>query len=447
MGRTVRFDQIYVASLDSDPRVQRGNIPASSGGIITINNLVSESISASSNISIHAVKDDGNDTTSALTLKSGPAVSNVSVIEVYGANTSSTHQNIRFKTKNTERMRIASDGKIGIANTNPSEALTISGNVHVLGSNALVLGTNKSMRVYSDPSVNESKIENTVGAGKGLSIYVSQSSAMGNPKMVILENSNVGIGTDQPATRFHVYDGIPRIQSSASNATIEFTTTGGTSNIHSDVSGNVHIVPSSSVPTTIINGGMEVTGNFSSGGTIDLGNAVGIGLGDETANTTLHVNGGFISNSDQVACKRYSNTFAITSGDGQDIQLIFDTHVFYAKVVAMLKNSDDVSKTSTMILEIQGGAPDLSVGSIDVFGVSDHYWSSTVTTGTGGIDIRPYIIDDGTDYTYDIFVEVVTSAHGGLKRISNNINDIGSDLNFIDGAIQGGQITKATFTY
>ena len=933
-------------------------------------NLITESISTSSNITIHADRYGGDTTSNVLSLKSGPTASNVSIIEVFGASTSDTHQNIRFKTKNTERLRIASNGKIGIANTNPSEALTISGNVHVLGSNALVLGTNKSMRVYSSPGDSETRIENVVGSGKGLKIYASQTSTMGDPKMVILENSNVGIGTTQPqgifqtsggtvfinsqiqnkgslnqlgvplvvtntnaivgvdddetvlllsregtglrdgarasfklgkyddttpgvsktrcdiyladtayetendvmtlrsdgrvgigstipeaflevissgignarqnslmvhnhgttsgdaimaaqtdtqngnaftsyiqsnedlnprgwsvgttlnnefritnninavydpvqlglyingdtrnvgigtdvprgklevngelvignklsfgglsgdlfgntiilernyvsgfniselvlfkggngrssggetgpdrirqiageiafqvytdaqigdtglngllvdepvdfpllinstnngvvviggnssdvtdigestrlvvngdiefkgngsfrltglsfatteqvtvggiitdpsvnrirnlltggdlrraltfvnqtsasigddeeyarfdtsgnlgigttepltgihvyksgttsqdllrlespgtnketglliytgdgeggylrgfsnsennttglilgvannstfndcihvtqssnvgigtnnpATKFHVYDGIPRIEGSVSNATIEFTTNDITSNIHSDENGNVYVVPGSDVPTTFITGDVEVSGDFSFGGNIDLGDTVGIGLGNETANTLLHVNGGFISNSDHVACKRYSTKFDITIGSGQDVQLIFDTHVFYAKIVAMLKDNDDISKTSTMILEIQGGThdgstatlPEIAIGTKNVFGgINDYPWSPTITVGTGGIDIRPLIKDTDTDYSYDIFVEVVTSAHGGLRRISNNISNIDTDLDFSGGGTAGGQITKAIFTY
>lgn len=934
------------------------------GNTVTTN-LITGSISTSSNVTVHADRYGGDSTSNVLTLKSGPTASNVSSIEVYGASTSSTHQNIRFKTKNTERLRIASDGKIGIANTNPSEALTVSGNVHILGSNTLVLGTDKSMRVYSSPSVNETRIESKVGAGKGLNIYASQTSTMGNPKMVILENSNVGIGTTQPqsifqtsggavfinpeiqrkggfnhldvplvvtntdpilgitdsepvlllsreasgdrqgarasfklgkyddttvgasktrfdiylgddtytdetdvltlrsdgrvgigstvpeaflevvstgignarvnsimvhnhgttsgdaiiaaqtdtetgnaftsyiqsnedlnprgwsvgvtdgnefritsninavsdpdklgfyingntrdvgigtnaprgklevngnvvignklsfagldygegeselfgntiilerqyvdefgrselllfkgrngqsvddgpdrirhiagehvfqayatggisgledilntteqtdfplvitgtevvviggnrgnatgigadtklvvngdieftgegsfrltglgfatttasegvasvnrirnllttgdvrfrraltfvhatsddavedfefarfdingslgigtttpssnihvyngeetnqnllrlespgdnketgiliytgdgeggylrgfsnsvndttgmilgvannstfndcihvtqssnvgigtnkpSTKFHVYDGTQRIESSTSNAIIEFKTTAGTSNIYSDTTGNVHITPISSTPTTLISGDMEVSGDFSFGGNIDLGNAAGLGLGNETANTTLHVNGGFISNSDQVACKRYSKVFNILNGDGQDIQLIFEKQVFYAKVVAMLKVDGDVSKTSTMTLELQGGTHDgsiptpyLSLGSINVFGGVSDYWSSTVTTGTGGVDIRPVNKDTGINYSYDIFIEVYTSTYGGLNRITNKLNGSYENLDYTVTGIAGGQVNIASFDY
>jgi len=134
----------------------------------------------------------------------------VSSIEISGASTSNTNQIIRFSTKNTERMRITPEGKIGIANTNPTEELTLAGNVHLIGSNAVVYGNtwgSKGMRMYSQPSVGQNIIENIVAEGKGLNFYASQTSTMGAPKMTILETSNVGIGTTQPQSLFQTSGG------------------------------------------------------------------------------------------------------------------------------------------------------------------------------------------------------------------------------------------------
>lgn len=173
-------------------------------------NLVTEVVSSASDVIVHADRYGGDSTSNALTLKSGPNASNISAIEVYGASTSNSNQNIRFKTKNAERMRITSSGKIGIATTAPTETLTISGNVHVLGSNAMVYGNvwggisgNTSMRVYSNPDVGENKVENIVASGKGLNFYASTSNVMGVPKVTILESSNVGVGTATPQGRLH----------------------------------------------------------------------------------------------------------------------------------------------------------------------------------------------------------------------------------------------------
>src|SRR6056300_62936 len=183
-------------------------------GNVATTNLVTDVVSSETGVTVHADRYGGDSTTEFLSLKSGPTASNVSSIEVYGASTSSSNQNIRFKTKNVERMRIASNGKVGIATTVPTEALTVSGNVHVLGSNATVYGNtwngiegNTSMRIYSNPVTGENKVENIVKSGKGLNFYASTSNVMGAPKMTILESSNVGVGTATPQGRLHTSGG------------------------------------------------------------------------------------------------------------------------------------------------------------------------------------------------------------------------------------------------
>jgi hypothetical protein len=141
-------------------------------------------------------------TTGQLTLRTATDTSNTTSITVDG----DTRQDIRFTTKNNERMRLTNDGKLGIANTNPSEALTVAGNVHVTGSNAVVYGTG-GMRMYSVPDVGENRIENIVSGGKGLNFYASQTSTMGTAKMTILETGKVGIGTTQPYGVLHTSGG------------------------------------------------------------------------------------------------------------------------------------------------------------------------------------------------------------------------------------------------
>jgi len=183
-------------------------------GNVATTNLVTDVVSSATSVTVHADRYGGDSTSEFLSLKSGPTASNVSAVEVYGASTSSSHQDIRFKTKNTERMRIISSGKVGIATTVPTESLTVAGNVHVLGSNATVYGNiwngisgNTSMRIYSNPVTGENKVENIVKTGKGLNFYASTSNVMGAPKMTILESSNVGVGTATPQGRLHTSGG------------------------------------------------------------------------------------------------------------------------------------------------------------------------------------------------------------------------------------------------
>ena len=287
----------------------------------------------------------------------------------------------------------------------------------------------------------------------GLIVGVANNSTLTNCIHVI-QSSNVGVGTNAPGEKLHVYDGKLRVEHSSSNATVEFKTTGGTANIYADTTGNVYINPliTGSRNTTFLNSNVEVIGDFAVDGALDLGNQVAIGLGGASANTALHVNGGVITNSDQVATKRYSNTFQIGSGTGQDIQFTFKPGTFYARIVAVLRETSDVRNTSTMVLELSGGTHDgttasvydIAIGTKNLFGATNSYpWSPTVTAGTRSIDIRPATKDSGRNYNYDLSVEVTSACDGGLAKISKNINEIATDLD--NGT--AGQQTLATFTY
>ena len=254
----------------------------------------------------------------------------------------------------------------------------------------------------------------------------------------IVHTSNVGIGTVNPMTQFHVYDGVARVEDSSSNAIMEFKTTGGVSNIYGDTLGNVFIEPSST--ETIIESNLTVRNNLTVQGAIDLGNQVAIGLDGATANTALHVNGGVITNSDGVADKKYSNAFTLTSGQGKDITLTFANNAFYAKCVMMLRETSTVSNISTMILEVHGGtsdgtasSEDIAVGTKNLFGGTNAYpWSPTVTTTSNKITVLPADgAASGQEFAYDIHVELLSSIGGSLQTIKFN-ND---------------SETKKTFTY
>jgi len=265
----------------------------------------------------------------------------------------------------------------------------------------------------------------------------------------VIHTSNVGVGTSAPASKFHVYNGIARVENTTSNAIIEFKTTGGVSNIYGDVSGNVYVDPFSN--EMIIKSNLEVTGDLNIDGKIDLGNQVAIGLGGAAASTALHVGGGFISGSNEVACKRYSKKFTVTTGNNQDIQLIFGKKSFYARIVAMLREKSDASNMSTMVLEIQGGVSDTSdpdtdivIGTKNMFGGSILYpWNPNVIVGRRGISLRPYEKDNGRNYDYDLFVELVTSVGGTLEKLTKQLTNV-ADLNT---GVGGQQTIVSSFGY
>src|SRR6056300_67347 len=357
----------------------------------------------------------------------------------------------------SEFARFDADGKLGLGTDSPSSNIhiydTTSGNIDLLKLESG--GTNKEtgMLIYTDDGEGGylRGFSNATNGTTGLVMGVANNSTQTNC-IHLLHSSNVGIGTHSPATKFHVYDGIPRVESSSSNAIIEFTTTGGSANIYSDTTGNVYINPITTSKTTHVNSDLEIVGDVSVGGNIDLGNQVAIGLSGATASTDLEVGGGIITNSLEVSKKTYSKTFSIGEGVAKDIQLIFGAGAFYAKVTAILRRTDGstVKDLSTMLLELQGGTGDGSTSTIDVaigtkniFGGTNSYsWSPTVITGVRGISIKPYYVYGTRIYSYDIFVELVSACNGALQKISR---DLSSETDLDNGT--GGQTQIVAFTY
>jgi hypothetical protein len=357
----------------------------------------------------------------------------------------------------SEFARFDADGRLGLGTTEPSSNIhvydTTSGNIDLLKLESG--GTNKEtgMLIYTDDGEGgyARGFSNSENGTTGLVMGVANNSTQTNC-LHLIHTSNVGIGTHSPATKFHVYDGIPRVESSSSNAIVELKTTAGTANIYSDTTGNVYINPITSSKTTHINSDLEIVGDVAVGGNIDLGNQVAIGLSGATASTDLEVGGGIITNSVEVSRKTYSKTFSVGEGLAKDIQLIFGPGAFYAKVTAILRRTDGstVKDLSTMLLELQGGTGDASTSTLDVaigtknlFGGTNSYpWSPTVTTGIRGISITPYNIDGTRIYSYDIFVEVISACEGKLEKITR---DLSAEVDLDDGT--GGQTEITTFDY
>jgi hypothetical protein len=165
-------------------------------------------ITSVANVLIHADTDGPDTTSNAVTMVAGPVAANTSIINIFGARTNPEFQMLQFMTKETERMRVSSEGNVGIANTSPTDRLTVGGTVRVIGSNAFTMGTGTNyMKAFSDVGGTQTKIESRVGTGKGLNFYASTTDTMGVPKMTILETSNVGIGVTTPQGRLHTSGG------------------------------------------------------------------------------------------------------------------------------------------------------------------------------------------------------------------------------------------------
>src|SRR6056300_833089 len=361
-----------------------------------------------------------------LTTSDDPSVNIIRNISNGGAKRPLTFTHKVGEAAEVEFARFDEAGRLGIGTESPTS------NIHLYDSRTTDLdmlklespGTNKKTGIllYTNTGFGGyvRGYRNSTYSTSGITIGTEYDSAESDT-IHITHTSNVGIGTVNPLKKFHLYNGVARIENTSTAAVVEFKTSGGTSNILSDTTGNVYINPDST--HTFVESNITVSGDLAVGGNIDLGDAVAIGLGGETSNTQLQVGGGFITNSDTFASKKYAHTFSRTAGQSSDIQLVFGTGSFYAKIVAIFRRVDTdfgtgYSNMSTLILEVQGGthngstsSVDIAVGTKNLFGGTNAFpWSPTVTTGKTGIILKPNSesIASGITFFYDISVELMS---------------------------------------
>ena len=362
---------------------------------------------------------------------------------------SAAGRDLVLRSDGTERVRFKDYGSVGIGTS------SIDANVHVYSArvdNAQLLKL-ESSGPSSGYGYSELSLYKTDGYGghvrgwrdrtndlSGLRLGV-QNPTSGTVDVITLTNSsNVGIGTTAPNRQFHLYSPLTsktivlqRLEVGAtSNAAVEFKTDAGLSNIYVTNTGNVHINP---VGThCVIDGDLDISGDITFSGEFELGNRVAINMAGAGANTNLHVNGGVITNADHVSSKRYSRTFTVGSGLAKDITLHFNPGASYAKINAILRETQTGHhNVSTMILEVSGGSSEpsevnsnaIAIGTKNIFGPTSAYpWSPTVTTTGSTVKIVPYNIDNTRVYSYDIYVKTVgsTRLNGGLNKITRDGN-------------------------
>jgi len=120
--------------------------------------------------------------------------------------------NFIFKTANTERMRIQSDGKVGIGTSSPASELHINdGSLRVVGSNERILviedgGQNSVELGHSTSSTHDGFMALTDDSGTTQVLLTSGTNAN------YINNGNLGLGTTSPLDKLDIIDGNARIR-------------------------------------------------------------------------------------------------------------------------------------------------------------------------------------------------------------------------------------------
>jgi hypothetical protein len=161
--------------------------------------------------------------------------------------------------------------------------------------------------------------------------------------------------------------------------------------------------------------------------------AGGVGIAkDVYVGERAYVTGGLITNTGQVTKKTYSFTGALDSGQtiaNSTIKITFSAHVFYAKIVAHLIESDD--EVSTLSMECggghrTGGTPlTIAKGPTSVFGsASTNPWNSAVAATTTTVALAP-TTDMAAAGNYNIFIEYISAhASGAVTKITEGSTDV-----------------------
>ena len=119
--------------------------------------------------------------------------------------------NLRLYTDNVERLRVISNGNVGIGTTAPSDLFMVDGNARVTGILKVADGT------YNSPSIAHRADEDTgIYFPANDNIAISTSAV---ERMRINSSGNVGIGTTAPAYKLDVDSGDARIGSSTQTTT------------------------------------------------------------------------------------------------------------------------------------------------------------------------------------------------------------------------------------
>src|SRR5210317_1796187 len=333
------------------------------------------------------------------------------------------------------RLRMATDGAVTLTNaTNATSkttgALIVGGGIGVTGD---IHATHANLEDVEADSVNVTDTttsdSTTTGALRvaggvstqenlnvgGVTKVWDSTAVTGKTDGALVVVGGVGISGDIHATHANLED----VEADSVNITDTTAATGKTDGALVVTGGVVSVMFTLSASTSSTTGALKAAG--------------GVGIAkDVYVGERAYVTGGLVTNTGGVSKKTYSFSGDLASAQtiaNSTIKITFSAHVFYAKIVAHLVESDD--EVSTLSMECggghwTGGTPlAIAKGPVSIFGsASTNPWSSTITTTTTEVSFKP-TTNMAVAGHYNVFIEYISqSSSGEVTKITEGSTDV-----------------------
>ena len=333
-----------------------------------------------------------------------------------------TITNATNATSKTTGALILSGGGLGVAGdiyaTNTNFEDVEADSVNVTDATTSDSTTTGALRVAGGVSTQENL---NVG---GVTKVWDSTAVTGKTDGALVVVGGVGISGDIHATHANLED----VEADSVNVTDTTAATTKTSGALT-VAGGVGISGALFGSTADLDGTTEATSSTT--GALKVAGGVGIAK-DVYVGERAYVTGGLVTNTGGVTKKTYSFSGDLTNAQtiaDSTIKITFSAHVFYAKIVAHLVESDD--EVSTLSMECggghwTGGTPlAIAKGPLSIFGsASTNPWSGTITTTTTEVSFKP-TTNMAADGHYNVFIEYISqSSSGTVTKITEGSTDV-----------------------
>ena len=326
---------------------------------------------------------------------------------------------------------LVTTGKVGVSNTAPVHDLDVGSNLYVddTGSNVLyVTGNVYATRFIGDGAFLENIASNlheitTNGNVTTNTIQFDGSTALVTTGKVGVANTapihDLDVGSnlyvdDQGSNVVHVTGNVYATRFVGDGAFLENIA----SNLH-EITTNGNVTTNTvqfDGSTALITTGNVGIANAAPGHELSV-------TGNVYVSSEVNIVGGLITNLGGVAKKTYSHSNVITASTIRDIDIVFDSELFSAKITAHLV--EPTSNISVLNLDVTGGTGrDIGKGFLSIVGdQNSKHWDSTVTTTDTTVTLAPSVglLSDGNVH---VFVEYTSPlGAGGVVSIDGTTFD------------------------